>query len=121
MKPRMRRIILDFVFSSYYKRFETIFEGCEMSFQREVFMNSEYLFYHEENDDDEDDYSNSNSSKFNADPLENNNKRFDCGHTYLEHVWYDQPQKPTILEAGKKSDKIYLILSGPIYIMDPMC
>jgi hypothetical protein len=42
----------------------------------------------------------------------------ECGHTYLEHVWYDQPKKPVILGAGKKSEKFYLILSGPIYIMD---
>ena len=25
------------------------------------------------------------------------------------------------MESGKKNDKVYLVISGPIYIMDPMC
>ena len=56
MKPRMRRLILDQVFNNYYKKFETIFEGCELNFQREIFMHTEYVFFHEENDDEEEDF-----------------------------------------------------------------
>ena len=56
MKPRLQKVILDSVFSPFYKTFETIFEGCEISFQREIFMHSEYTFFHNEssNNDDED-------------------------------------------------------------------
>lgn len=36
-------------------------------------------------------------------------------------MWFDKPQKPIILESGTKSDKLYLLITGPVYIMDPKC
>ena len=49
------------------------------------------MFYHEENDDDDKDLSDMHNDEFNADPLYEKNKLLECGHTYLEHVWYDKP------------------------------
>ena len=98
-----------------------MFEGTDEEFKRECFMSSRYTFFNNENQYDDDEATNNEE----ANELEKNNptqkKELPCGHTYHEHFWYDKPKKPTILEAGKMSDKIYLIISGPIYIMDINC
>lgn len=94
----------------------------ETDFQREIFIHCEYCFYHDEVLEEEEDENNVGVlDEQSVDPLYDQKKVFDCGHTYLQHVWFDKPQKPTILEAGKISDKIFLVISGPVYIMDPMC
>ena len=55
-------------------------------------MQSEYMFFHEENGDDDEDFASSvHHDEHSADPLYERNKVLECGHTYLEHVWYDKP------------------------------
>lgn len=123
MKPRLQKLILDSVFSQFYKTFETIFDGCEQAFQRELFMHSEYTFFHDELPDEEDEWSPEyKNDGERSDPIDGDKAEpFPCGCSYQDHVWYDKPQKPIILESGKKSDKIYLVISGPVYIMDAEC
>ena len=36
-------------------------------------------------------------------------------------VWPDKEEKPSILDANVQSNYFYMILSGPIYIMDKNC
>lgn len=85
-------------------------------------MEADYTFYHCELPDDEVEGNAENPGKENTAQIEDEKKKkLPCGHSYYDHVWFDKPQKPIILESGKKSDKIYFVLSGPVYIMDPDC
>lgn len=111
---------MDSVFDPFYKKFETIFEGCELAFQREVFMNCEFDFFHNELPNDEEDGANGLEEEIHN-VMFSKKEKYACGHTYMDHVWYDKDQKPVIIQQGTYSDKIYLILSGPVYIMDGEC
>ena len=86
-------------------------------------MHADYIFYHKEIDEEFEDGEARSSYKEEKviDPITEKMKKLPCGHTYLDHVWYDKPSKPAILEAGKISDKIYFIVQGPIYLMDSQC
>ena len=45
LKPRLQRLILDQVFNQFYNQFKIAFDDCENEFKRELFMNSNYMFY----------------------------------------------------------------------------
>lgn len=69
LKPRMQKLILDSVFSQFYKTFEIVFEGCEHEFQRELFMHAEYTFYHDENPNEDEEGGHDNNAQDKPDPM----------------------------------------------------
>lgn len=45
LKPRLKKVVLDAVFSHFYVSFHTIFDGCGHDFQRDIFNNSKFNYF----------------------------------------------------------------------------
>lgn len=95
LKPRMKQVIMDYMFKIKYEKFEHIFADCSVDFMREMVNSSEFLYYTAQQDRDyEDPYFYQFDTKNSKDNL------------------------PVIIEAFEKSNDLFVILEGHIHIMD---
>lgn len=78
MKPRIQKLVLDWVFTQYSHVFEFQFEGCDKEFQRELYQSAEYEFFNCE-------YDESTMGEFRP------------------KIWPDKEEKPSILDANRYS------------------
>lgn len=80
--------MLDAIFRNFYQIFSSIFDGCGIEFQREIFISAEFKYYGQMCNQDDDD------------------------------EWLRDNELPIIELSGKKAKRVHFILEGKAYIMN---
>lgn len=89
LKPRLKKNVLDAIFKNFYSTFHSIFEGCGIEFQRQIFIRSKFTFYGQKVQQEED-----------------------------QNDWLKDDELPIIEHSDRKPKCVHFILSGTAHVMN---